>query len=161
MKKEPFQISPGFAEIDLRLQNDLLVDLIRNQEQVIKQQVKQIEELHIVVRKQTVEIEQLKSEVRRLKKLKQKPKIRPSKMNKDDNNPDKGGSNGGKRAGSEKRSKRGAIVIHQMNIIKVENVPEGSKFKGYQEYLVQGLEIKAENQLSVIFATPLGIKFSP
>jgi hypothetical protein len=147
MKKEPFQISPGFAEIDLRLQNDLLVDLIRNQEQVIKQQVKQIEELHIVVRKQTVEIEQLKSEVRRLKKLKQKPKIRPSKMNKDDNNPDKGGSNGGKRAGSEKRSKRGAIVIHQMNIIKVENVPEGSKFKGYQEYLVQGLEIKAENQL--------------
>lgn len=138
-------LNSEFAKQDLQIQNDLLRDLIQKQAETIQQQANQIDQLHHVIQKQAVEIEELKTEIRRLKKLKTKPKIRPSKMNKDDDNTNN--SNGGKRAGSEKRSKRGAVVIHHTEVIKVEGVPKGSKFKGYQEYLVQGLEIVVENRL--------------
>lgn len=69
--------SPGFAKMDLQLQNDFLIDLIQRQDESLKRQAKLIDELHGVIQKQAV-----------------------------------------------------------------ENISEGSKFKGYQEYLVQGLEIK-------------------
>lgn len=149
MKKRPFTISPGFAQLELQIQNDLLRDLIQKQDEVIKRQEKQLDELGYIVKKQAIEIEQLKTEVRRLKDLKTKPKIRPSKMNKDDDKSDKdsGGNTGGKRAGSEKRSKQGRIFIHQREVIKATGLPNGSKFKGYQKYLVQGLEINVKNVL--------------
>ena len=89
MKKKPFTISSGFAQMDLQAQNDLLCDLIRTQEQVIKEQKKQIDQLNYFVQKQSTDINQLKSEISRLKKLKQKPKIRPSKMDKNNNDSDK------------------------------------------------------------------------
>lgn len=138
-------LNSEFAKQELQIQNDLLRDLIQNQSETIHRQANQIDRLHHIIQKQAVELEELKTEIRRLKQLKTKPKIRPSKMNKDDDNTNN--SNGGKRAGSEKRSKRGAVVIHHTEVIKVEGVPKGSKFKGYQEYLVQGLEIVVENRL--------------
>ncbi|MFO1258561.1 MAG: hypothetical protein U1E78_09175 [Gammaproteobacteria bacterium] len=138
-------LNSEFAKQELQIQNDLLRDLIQNQSETIHRQANQIDRLHHIIQKQAVELEELKTEIRRLKQLKTKPKIRPSKMNKDDDNTNN--SNGGKRAGSEKHSKRGAVVIHHTEIVKAEGVPKGSKFKGYQEYLVQGLEIVVENRL--------------
>lgn len=134
----------------LRKETNLLHSLSTNQDQVIKNLAKENLELRRINERLAKENEQLKREIQRLKKLKNKPKIRPSKMNKGDGKPDDqsdGKESTGKRPGSKKRRKRGAVVIHQMEIIKVEGVPEGSKFKGYQEYLVQGLEIHIENRL--------------
>ncbi len=131
---------------DLRAQNDLLGNLINELRQSVKKLAKQNEALRHTVERQAKEIEQLKSEIRRLKKLKQKPKISPSKMNKDDKQSNKD-SPEGKRAGSYKKSKRHLINTHQKEILKVENLPQGAKFKGYQEYLVQGLEIQVKNTL--------------
>jgi phage shock protein A len=70
MKPIPFTISAGFAQLELHKQIDFLVDLIRKQEQVIRQQEKHLDELRHENQKQAVKIEQLDSEIRRLKKIK-------------------------------------------------------------------------------------------
>ena len=47
---------------------------------------------------------------------------------------------------SEKKksgSKKQRLRIHKEETIKADGVPEGSIFKGYQEYLVQDLEDRA------------------
>ncbi|MBS0290743.1 MAG: transposase, partial [Proteobacteria bacterium] len=44
-------------------------------------------------------------------------------------------------------SKRKTIIIHKTEVIEALGLPEGSKFRGYKEYLVQGLIIKPENTL--------------
>jgi hypothetical protein len=46
-----------------------------------------------------------------------------------------------KRRGSEKRSKTRTRVIHEERAIAPEAIPEGSCFKGYQDYVVQDLVI--------------------
>ena len=52
----------------------------------------------------------------------------------------------GKRPGSEKRSKTGSLVIHEEKVIApAEPVPEGSRFKGYRDVVVQDLVIRAHN----------------
>ena len=51
------------------------------------------------------EVALLKSEIARLKKQSEKPKIKPSKMDKDDDSKGSKGS-GGKRPGSSKKSKK-------------------------------------------------------
>lgn len=109
-EKEQFAITPSLAQMDQQTQNDLLCDLIR---------------------KQIVEIDQLKTEVRRVKNLKSRPKIRPSKMNreKDGSNKNNGVNGNEKRPGSKKRSKRDAMVNHQKEIIRAEDIPEGQKLK--------------------------------
>lgn len=149
MENEPTTptASVHFANMDLQVQIDFLRDLIQKQDQSLKHQAKQIEELHRKNERLEKENEQLKSEVRRLKKLKNKPKLRSSKMNKGSNkNQGKSNEKNTKRAGSEKRSKRDTVDVHKIEIIKA-NVPPGSIFKGYQEYLVQGLEILVKNRL--------------
>ena len=89
------------------------------------------------------EVVALKEELKRLKKHKDKPRIRPSQMNKGTSGGNK--SNSGKRAGSEKQNKNAKLTIHEEKIISAENVPEGSRRKGYQDYVVQDLVIHAKN----------------
>ena len=67
----------------------------------LKTAMKQLEELRCVNESQAKEIIQLKDEIRRLKDLKTKPKIRPSKMNNKGPSP----GSGGKRSGSKKKEK--------------------------------------------------------
>jgi hypothetical protein len=57
------------------------------------------------------------------------------------------GGNGGKRSGSKKQRKTENLIIHKKEVIKATDIPEGSHFKGYREYVVQGLEIKSCNLL--------------
>jgi hypothetical protein len=46
----------------------------------------------------------------------------------------------GKRPGSEKRSKTASLVIHEERVVApAEPVPEGSRFKGYCDVVVQNL----------------------
>jgi hypothetical protein len=105
-------------------------------------------ELLEIVRLQKEQIQAQRDEIARLKGLKSKPKIKPSKLEDESGNKGKGKEKDkGKRAGSARRSKRGVLEIHDTIKIKAENVPSGSRFKGYEDFTVQGLVIKAHNVL--------------
>ena len=50
----------------------------------------------------------------------------------------------GQRPGSKKRKKK--VTIHRNKVIQPEgNLPEGARFKGYRDYVVQDIVIKANN----------------
>lgn len=96
-----------------------------------------------VLRYQTELIQSLRDEIAILKGHKPKPKIKPSQLN--ESEPQTGA--GGKRPGSEKEHKTEGLKIHETKIIKVEGVPEGSRFKGYKDFVVQDLIIRSHNTL--------------
>ena len=93
-------------------------------------------------------IQALKDEIARLKGGKPKPDIKPSNLEKGSGN-NNGSSNNGKkpkkRPGSKKRKKNRHLKIHDTVSIAPENIPEGSRFKGYDDYIVQDLVIKPYN----------------
>ena len=93
-------------------------------------------------------IQALKDEIARLKGEKPKPDIKPSNLEKDSGN-NNGSSNNGKkskkRPGSKKRKKNRHIKIHDTISVPPKNIPEGSRFKGYDDYIVQELVIKQHN----------------
>lgn len=107
--------------------------------------------LEIIARQQGMindlvdEVESLKDEIKRLKKHKSKPRIKPSKMDKGKDKDDDQTSGSDKRPGSEKRSKNKDLKIDVEEIIPVSNIPAGSRFKGYQYYVVQNLIITTVN----------------
>lgn len=86
---------------------------------------------------------QLKEEIARLKGHKGKPRIPPSSLEKDPE--DKPEKPDGKRPGSEKRSKTADLKIHETIDIPPVSIPPGSKFEGYDDYVVQGLKISLHN----------------
>jgi len=104
-------------------------------------------------------IVQLKGEIAVLKGEKPRPKIKPSTLNRD--TPEDEGPSGG-----QKRQERGAghgkepkeVEIHETQIIPLEHVPVGSVFKGYEDYVVQGLRIRLHNTKyrRVRYQTPTG-----
>lgn len=100
-----------------------------------------------VVRYQMEMIQTLRDEIASLKGNKPKPKIKPGKMEngKKDNKEKK--SSESKRPGSDKRSKTKELRIDEKIIIPAENLHEGSKFKGYKNFTVQGIIIKSHNIL--------------
>ena len=116
-----------------------------------------IGQLVVVVQTQAEEIEQLKTEVARLKGQSPRPRIEPSKLGSGS-----GGniskSNNDKRPGSDKRSKTQKLVIHRLKQIAPNNIPAGSKFKGYQKRTVQDIIIKPHNTLYLLerWRTPDG-----
>ena len=83
----------------------------------------------------------LDEQLKAAKKLQGKPKIRPSTLNQEE----KKSKEGGKRAGSDKRSKKKSFVIDEERIIEPEELPEGATFNGYREYDVQDLVLKRHN----------------
>ena len=89
------------------------------------------------------QLQALKDEIARLKGHKPKPNIQPSRLEKDSQSKEKNGT--GNRPGSAKRSKTGELEIHETRVLKAENVPVGSTFKGYEDYTVQGLVFRSHN----------------
>ena len=93
-------------------------------------------------------IQSLRDEIANLKGNNPKPKIKPSQMDKGtgkgkgDNS-----SKSTKRAGSAKKSKTKELKIHKTQIVKAENIPAGSEFKGYKEFVVQNIVVGSENTL--------------
>ena len=86
----------------------------------------------------------LRDEIARLKGQKPRPKIEPSKLEKPKL---KTKSLDLKRPGSEKRSKTQDITIHNTVTIAPESIPEGSRFKGYNDFVVQDIKIESDNIL--------------
>ena len=98
-----------------------------------------------VVQYQQEQIGILKDEIARLKGQNPRPKIQPSRLEKGRRKGEKKAQ--GKRPGSAKRSKTAELKIHEVKRIRPEHLPEGSRFKGYQDYTVQDLTIGARNTL--------------
>ncbi len=106
-----------------------------------------IVELLEVVRYQMEIIQSLRDEIAVLKGNKPKPKIKPGKMENGKKENKEKRSSESKRPGSAKRSKTKELTIHEKIIIPAENVPEGSRFKGYRNFSVQSLIVKSHNIL--------------
>ena len=107
-----------------------------------------IELLADKVQKQDEEITLLKDEIRVLKGEKKRPKFKPSKMDEQAGKNDQGKSSKSKppkRAGSKKKSKNAQLTIHEDEIVPPEYIPEGSRFKGYRDFIIQDLNINVHN----------------
>src|SRR5271166_2987346 len=111
-----------------------------------------IDQLETAVQQQQRRIEQLEEEVRRLKGLPDQPKRKPepSPLNDPSGPPSATGGKrpkmpDGKRPGSAKRSKTRDLVIHDDVPLPLEGLPAGTKFLGYQDFIVQDLRVEPHN----------------
>jgi len=109
-------------------------------------------ELLDVLRYQAEMIQVLRNEIAILKGDKKPPKIKPSNLDKG-NGKNKGknqngdNNNDGKRPGSTKKNKVEKLEIHKTVVCSAQNIPNGSIFKGYKEFTVQGIVISPNNVL--------------
>lgn len=98
-----------------------------------------------IIQLQQEQIQAMKDEIAIRKGQKPRPKIKSSKL---ENNTDKDNKKGPKkRPGSARKNKRGEIKIHDIQVVKADNVPLGSRIKGYEDFMVQGLIIQPHNIL--------------
>jgi hypothetical protein len=108
-----------------------------------------IGELVEEVQRQGEEIQQMRDEISVLKGEKAKPKFKSSKMDEETDKAKDDEAEGGekqKRPGSAKNSKTAKLAIQEDRVISPGvPVPAGSRFKGYRDFVVQGLVIKAHN----------------
>ncbi|TWI61926.1 transposase IS66 family protein [Desulfobotulus alkaliphilus] len=102
-------------------------------------------DLYEVIEFQREQIQQLKDEIARLKGEKPKPDIKPSKLDKSTEERAKEKKSDGKRPGSTKKKKTRNLEIHESKKIAPDIIPEGSRFKGYNDYVVQDMIIQAHN----------------
>jgi len=120
---------------------------------VIKQLQTTIEQLQTTVQRQQQRIEQLEEEIRRLKGVPDPPKRppQPSPLNDPSGPPSVSGEKkkpntpDGKRPGSAKRSKTRDLVVHEDVPLLLDNLPDGTKFLGYQDFTVQDLKVEPHN----------------
>lgn len=109
-----------------------ITDLVQQQARVIQEQAEQIAAL-----KKTVQ--ELQDEIARLKKMPKRPKFRPG-----GGDPNSRSGKPGHAAGEDRSNIANKLTpqkIEQEIRIPAIGVPEGSRFKGYQDYSVQELEI--------------------
>jgi len=102
-------------------------------------------ELLEIINLQQEVIQQLKDEIARLKGQKGKPAVKPSSLEKPKSEDRKNKKRLGKRPGSAKRKKTEELEIHEVRTVRPDSVPEGSIFKGYQDYVVQDIIIETHN----------------
>jgi uncharacterized coiled-coil protein SlyX len=118
-----------------------LLNVIAQQQQAISKQQEIITKLEEKVTHLEEKVGRLDKQLKAAKKLKGKPKIRPSTLNQGVKLPQKGG----KRPGWDKRSKKTDFVVDEERIIEPEDLPEGATFNGYREYDVQDLLLARHN----------------
>jgi hypothetical protein len=92
---------------------------------------------------QSEEIQNLRDEIARLKGQTPRPDIKPSTLEKSLKQKLK--KKNKKRPGSKKRRKTKHLQIHDEKTIKPVDIPVGSRFKGYQDYVVQDIKFEAHN----------------
>jgi hypothetical protein len=105
-----------------------------------------VQRLLEIIQQQAELLQQLRDEIAVLKGLKAKPKIAPSQLETPPSAkpaPDPTASQ--KRPGSDKRAKTAQLTIHEEVIVKPQQVPPGSQFKGYEDFVVQELLIQPHN----------------
>src|SRR5262249_20522602 len=87
-------------------------------------------------------VQQQRDEIAILKGQKPRPQIAPSRLEQPLPRPPR--AEGQKRPGSEKRPKNAQLTITQERRLPFPNPPPGAVSKGYEEYIVQELVIRAE-----------------
>jgi hypothetical protein len=95
-----------------------------------------VRQLLAIVGVQRERLQQLEDEIARLKGLKTRPVIAPSRL---ETSPRQPPVSGRKRPGSHKRSKTAQLVVTTETRIPVVDKPPGSTFKGYEDFVVQEL----------------------
>ena len=93
-----------------------------------------------IIRSQHERIQQLEDEIARLKGLKTRPVIAPSRLETPPRQPP---APGRRRPGSDKKSKTLQLAIATEDIIPLVDKPSGSTFKGYADFVVQDLSHRA------------------
>jgi hypothetical protein len=104
-----------------------------------------VDRLLRVIEEQQAEIRALREEIDRLKGLPRRPTIRPSTLNAPHPDPSHKKKRRGKRPGSAKRQKTGELVIHQTIPVPLDGLPAGTRQNGYEDFVVQDLNIEAHN----------------
>jgi hypothetical protein len=110
---------------------------------LVEQLLALIEQQNFILQQQAEQIQLLKDEIARLKNQPPRPDIKPSSLGKKKKRST--GSLPKKRAGSKKRSKTVHLKIHKTKPIEPENIPAGSEFRSYRDFVVQDLVIKPCN----------------
>jgi hypothetical protein len=111
--------------------------------------LEEIAALRELVHRQHEEIEALRDEIARLKNQKPKPKLSPSRLAERDK----------KKRRIKSKSRRNKLrEADSTVVVKAEQVPAGSRFKGYSDYRVQELVVKAQTTLYRVekWLTPQG-----
>jgi hypothetical protein len=111
--------------------------IAQQQEQIAQQQ----EQIHLLKE----QVQGLKDEIARLKGQNPRPKIKPSRLEQDSEKEQGQQESKGKRPGSGKKSKKKTLKIHKTVVIQPDDVPEGSRFKGYDDFTVQGIIFQSHN----------------
>ena len=150
MERKPVPVTVCGVEILAEQRTPLVDALLR----VIEQLQARNLELEMTVQRLQQRIELLEAEIRRLKGLPDPPKRppQPSPLN-DPSGPPSSSVSGkknpttpdGKRPGSAKRSKTQHLVIHDDVPLRLDGLPDGTKFLGYQDFTVQDLKIEPHN----------------
>jgi hypothetical protein len=149
MARKPGTQSVCGVEIPAEQRTPLVEALLR----VIDQLQATNEQLQTTVQQQQRRIEQLEEEVLRLKGLPDQPKRKPepSPLNDPSGPPSASGEKkkpntpDGKRPGSAKRSKTQHLVVHDDVPLPLEGLPYGTRFLGYQDFIVQELQVEPHN----------------
>jgi len=114
-------------------------------ESYLRKLYEMLEQMDKQLRKKDEELEEAKAEIRRLKSLPKKPDIKPSELDKPKAKPNSNSQEKEKRPGSEKKSKKRELIIHEEKKVPAKNVPQDWIFKGYKPYIIQDLIIRANN----------------
>ena len=102
-----------------------------------------IEKLRVDLAEKSEKLELAEAEIRRLKELPKKPKLKASRLDEPASGaPEKEKK---KRGGSVKRKKKGSLKIDDVQQIKAEDVPSGWKLKGYKSCIIQDIIIRSNN----------------
>jgi len=106
-----------------------------------------IESLRNQLAEKSEKLEKAEAEIRRLKNLPKKPKIKPSQLDKPNPDPDKEDSEAKakRRAGSEKRHKKVDLKIDETQRVAAKGVPENWVQKGYKSKIIQDFIIRSNN----------------
>ena len=115
----------------IRITKEDETPLVKSLLDKVKQCYDALDEATQVIEKLKAENQQLRDELAQFQKRSKKPKIKPSK----DRQPKKSNNPKEKRPGSEKRSKKKDLAIHEQRIIPPDFVPEGSKLKRRRSYM--------------------------
>jgi transposase IS66 family protein len=98
-----------------------------------------------IIQEQAEQVQHLKDEIARLKGHKTKPDIKPSTLEAPPNTGQDPPQPPGKRPGSDKRPKKAQLTIHHRQRIPPQALPEGSRLKDVQTFLVQDLRLEPYN----------------
>lgn len=105
-----------------------------------------VQRLLEIIHEQAELLQQLRDEIAVLKGLKPKPKIAPSPLEATPSAKTAPDPNAKQlRPGSAKRAKTPLLTIHEVVVVKPQQLPPGSLFKGYEDFVVQDLLIKPHN----------------